>query len=32
VHPRLKLDAQRRIVGVALPGEPGYTELEGDGP
>jgi 8-oxo-dGTP pyrophosphatase MutT (NUDIX family) len=32
VHPRLKLDAQRRIVGVALPGEPGYTELEGDWP
>lgn len=32
VHPRLKVDADRRIVGVLLPGEPGYDALEGDGP
>jgi hypothetical protein len=32
VHPRLQLDAQRLIVGVLLPGEPGYDALEGDGP
>ena len=32
VHPRLKVDATRRIVGVLLPGEPGYDELDGDGP
>ena len=32
VHPRLQLDAQRRIVGVLLPGERGYDELAGDGP
>lgn len=32
VHPRLKLDAQRRITGVLLAGEPGYDELAGDGP
>ncbi|HEU5293190.1 MAG TPA: NUDIX hydrolase [Burkholderiaceae bacterium] len=32
VHPRLQVDAARRIVGVLLPGQPGYDELEGDGP
>jgi 8-oxo-dGTP pyrophosphatase MutT (NUDIX family) len=31
LHPRLKLDGDRRIVGVLLPGEPGYAELVGDG-
>ena len=32
LHPRVRLDAQRRIVGVLLPGEPGYDALEGEGP
>jgi len=32
VHPRLRLDAQERIVGVLLPGQAGYDELAGDGP
>ena len=32
VHPRLRVDAQRRAVGVLLPGEAGYDALEGDGP
>ncbi|MBE7417183.1 MAG: NUDIX hydrolase [Ideonella sp.] len=32
VHPRLQLDAARRVVGLLLPGEPGYDELAGDGP
>lgn len=32
VHPRIRLDAERRIVGVLLPGQPGYADLEGDGP
>ena len=33
VHPRLKVDAARqRIVGVVLPGELGYDDLQGDGP
>ena len=32
MHPRLRLDAQRRIVGVLLPGQPGYEHLDGDGP
>jgi 8-oxo-dGTP pyrophosphatase MutT (NUDIX family) len=32
VHPRLRLDGDRRIVGVLVPGEPGYDELAGDGP
>ncbi len=32
LHPRVRVDAAtRRIVGVLLPGEPGYDELEGDG-
>ncbi|MDE2454548.1 MAG: NUDIX hydrolase [Burkholderiales bacterium] len=32
LHPRLKLDAGRQLRGIALPGEPGYEALEGDGP
>jgi 8-oxo-dGTP pyrophosphatase MutT (NUDIX family) len=32
VHPRLVLDAARRIVGVRLPGDAGYDALAGDGP
>lgn len=32
VHPRLRLDAERRVVGVALPGDAGYDALQGDGP
>jgi len=32
VHPRLTLDAQRRITGVLLAGQAGYDELFGDGP
>ena len=33
VHPRLKIDATRQhIVGVVLPGQPGYDDLPGDGP
>lgn len=32
LHPRLQLDATRRVVGVRLPGQPGYDALEGDGP
>ncbi|HEX6019850.1 MAG TPA: NUDIX hydrolase [Burkholderiaceae bacterium] len=32
VHPRLQLDAERRIAGILLPGEAGYDELDGDGP
>jgi hypothetical protein len=31
VHPRLTLDAQRRITGVLLAGEAGYDDLFGDG-
>jgi 8-oxo-dGTP pyrophosphatase MutT (NUDIX family) len=31
LHPRLRLDDSRRVVGVVLPGEPGYEWLEGDG-
>ena len=31
VHPRLVLDASRRIVGVRLPGDAGYDALAGDG-
>ena len=30
LHPRVKIDETRRVVGVMLPGEPGYAELEGD--
>ena len=30
LHPRLKLDDARRIVGIVLPGQPGYDALEGD--
>lgn len=26
VHPRVRIDAQRRVVGVLLPGQPGYDE------
>ena len=26
LHPRLRLDAERRILGVLLPGQPGYDE------
>jgi len=32
VHPRLRIDETRRIVGVLLAGEAGYDELAGDGP
>lgn len=32
LHPRLRLDETRRVVAVVLPGEPGYEQLEGDGP
>ena len=32
VHPRLMLDAQRRITGVMLAGQAGYDALFGDGP
>ena len=32
VHPRLTLDAQRRITGVMLAGQAGYDALFGDGP
>jgi ADP-ribose pyrophosphatase YjhB (NUDIX family) len=32
VHPRLRLGAERTVVGVLLPGEPGYDALDGDGP
>jgi 8-oxo-dGTP pyrophosphatase MutT (NUDIX family) len=32
VHPRLMLDAQRRITGVLLAGDAGYDALFGDGP
>lgn len=32
LHPRLRLDAARHVVGVLLPDEPGYDELDGDGP
>ena len=32
VHPRLMLDAQRRITGVLLAGQAGYDALFGDGP
>ena len=31
LHPRLKRDAQGRISGVLLPGQPGYDEAMGDG-
>ncbi len=31
LHPRVKVDETGRIVGVVLPGQPGYAELEGDG-
>ena len=31
LHPRVQLDAERRVVGVLLPGEAGYAELDGDG-
>ena len=31
LHPRLRLDAARQVLGVVLPGEPGYADLEGDG-
>lgn len=31
IHPRLKLDAEARIRGVLLPGQPGYDEAPGDG-
>jgi hypothetical protein len=31
LHPRLKLDPARNVVGVLLPGAPGYDGLEGDG-
>lgn len=31
VQPRLRLDAQRRVLGVLMPGQPGYDEAEGDG-
>jgi 8-oxo-dGTP pyrophosphatase MutT (NUDIX family) len=30
LHPRLRLDDTRQVVGVVLPGEPGYEQLEGD--
>jgi hypothetical protein len=29
LHPRLKLDAEGRIRGVLLPGQPGYDEAVG---
>jgi recombination protein RecT len=32
VHPRLVLDAQRRITGVLLAGQAGYDDWPGDGP
>lgn len=31
VHPRLKLEGDGRIVGVLMPGEPGYAQAPGDG-
>ena len=31
LHPRVRLDESRRVIGVLLPGEAGYAELEGDG-
>ncbi len=31
IHPRLRLNAERHIVGVAMPGEAGYETLFGDG-
>jgi recombination protein RecT len=30
VHPRLRLDAERRIIGVLLPGQAGYDQALGD--
>lgn len=32
LHPRLRLDAQRAVIGVLLPDQDGYDSLEGDGP
>ena len=32
LHPRVRVDATGRIVGIVLPGQPGYAELDGDGP
>lgn len=32
VHPRLRLDAARRVTGILVPGESGYDSLDGDGP
>lgn len=32
VHPRLQLDAERRVTGILLPTEAGYDDLAGDGP
>lgn len=31
LHPRIRIDETGRVVGVLLPGEPGYGDLEGDG-
>ncbi|MFO1329253.1 MAG: hypothetical protein U1F56_17970 [Rubrivivax sp.] len=31
LHPRLRLDEQGHILGVLMPGEPGYEQLAGDG-
>jgi hypothetical protein len=31
LHPRLRVDEARRVLGVLLPGEPGYEALFGDG-
>jgi 8-oxo-dGTP pyrophosphatase MutT (NUDIX family) len=31
LHPRLVLDATRRVIGIRLPGEAGYEQLDGDG-
>ena len=29
LHPRLKLDAEGRMAGVLLPGQPGYEQAHG---
>jgi hypothetical protein len=31
LHPRLRLGEDRRVRGVALPGDDGYEQLFGDG-
>jgi 8-oxo-dGTP pyrophosphatase MutT (NUDIX family) len=30
IHPRLKIDATGRIAAIVMPGEPDYSELDGD--